>query len=317
MEARSAVLQNGRFLEMELQRIADYLSSLECDADELLEEMRTYAELHDVPIVRPETESFLRTMVAAKRPERILEIGTAIGYSTIVMARAQAGAGITGPELMERGGDGTEGQCAAKKAAAGKAVQLPCLVTIESWERRIPIAQENLRRAGLSGTVQLIHGDAGTVLKALCGEQNLARCSDTEQDTVQELNTAQRFNQEQETAERFYQEQDAAQQFDLVFLDAAKGQYLNWLPDILRLMRDGALLIADNVLQDHTVMEPRCTVERRERTTHSRMREFLYEIKHCPELVSAVIPLGDGVSISVRQRNKDGSRSAWKQNTGK
>ena len=285
---------------MELQRIADYLSSLECDADELLEEMRTYAELHDVPIVRPETESFLRTMVAAKRPERILEIGTAIGYSTIVMARAQAGAVITGPEL-ECGGDGTEGQCAEKKAAAGKAVQLPCLVTIESWERRIPIAQENLRKAGLSETVQLIHGDAGAVLKALCGEQNLARCSDKEQEAAQRLDKAQGFNNK---------EQETAQQFDLVFLDAAKGQYLNWLPDILRLMRDGALLIADNVLQDHTVMEPRCTVERRERTTHSRMREFLYEIKHCPELVSAVIPLGDGVSISVRQRNEDGSKSA-------
>lgn len=303
---------------MELQRIADYLSSLECDADELLEKMRTYAELHDVPIVRPETESFLRTMVAAKRPERILEIGTAIGYSTIVMARAQAGAGITGPELMERGGDEAERQCVAKKAAAGKAVQLPRFVTIESWERRIPIAQENLRKAELSETVQLIHGDAGAVLKALCGEQNLARCSDKEQEAAQRLDKAQGFNnKEQETVQCVNKEQGAAQQFDLVFLDAAKGQYLNWLPDILRLMRDGALLIADNVLQDHTVMEPRCTVERRERTTHSRMREFLYEIKHCPELVSAVIPLGDGVSISVRQRDKDGSRSVWKQHTGK
>ena len=88
--------------------------------------------------------------------------------------------------------------------------------------------------------------------------------------------------------------------FDLIFLDAAKGQYINWLPDIKRLMKKGALLFTDNVLLELTVMESRYTVERRDRTTHKRMREFLHAIKHDEELISSVLPVGDGVSLSVR-----------------
>ncbi|MDO4265971.1 MAG: O-methyltransferase [Eubacteriales bacterium] len=226
---------------MNRDRIADYLSSLEPETDELLDEMRTFAVTHDVPIVRLETESFLRTMVHLTHPKRILEIGTAIAYSTIVMAR----------EALSLNGQAF-------------------VLTIESWERRIPLAQENIRRAGLSDHVELVHADAGAVLR----EQALRKKAG---DLPEEAG------------------------YDLVFLDAAKGQYLHWLPDILCLMRQGALLIADNVMQDGTVMESRFTIPRRDRTTHSRMREFLYEIKHHPELESSVLPLGDGVSISVKK----------------
>ena len=244
---------------MERQRIADYLSSLECDADELLKEMRTYAETHGVPIVRLETESFLRTMTAVKRPARILEIGTAIAYSTIVLAREQTRTRAGFLSLLPEEGD-----------------KLPRVVTIESWEKRIPIAGKNLRRAGLSDVVKLVHGDAGHVLKQLLEEY--------------------RDHQRGETGDR-----RSEYRFDLVFLDAAKGQYLNWLSDIVELMNEGGILLADNVLQNDTVMEPRVTVERRERTTHSRMREFLYEIKHSERLISSVLPLGDGVSVSVKR----------------
>ena len=90
-------------------------------------------------------------------------------------------------------------------------------------------------------------------------------------------------------------------EYGFIFLDAAKGQYLNWLPDILRLMPRGGMLFADNVLQDLTVMESRFTVERRERTTHKRMRAFLHAIMHDERLESTIIPAGDGVSISVRK----------------
>lgn len=219
---------------MEQERIADYLLSLEPEGDELLNELRDYAGTHDVPILRSETESFLRTLMAAKKPGRVLEIGTAIGYSAILMAKAMA---------------------------------KPDIVTIESWEKRIPLAQENLKRAGYEGAVRLIQGDAGRVLKDLIREE---------------------------------EDPSGGRGYDLVFLDAAKGQYIHWLPDILRLMNPGALLVADNVMQDFTVMESRFTIPRRERTTHSRMREFLWEIKHRKDLVSSVLPLGDGVSISVK-----------------
>ena len=210
---------------MDYGRIRDYLYSLELEPDERLEELRAYAEKERVPIIRRETESFLRTLIRARDPKHILEIGTAIGYSALVMA------GCTGGDIL----------------------------TMENYEKRIPIARSNIERAGLSERIRLMEGDAGELLAGLSGS------------------------------------------FDFIFLDAAKGQYINWLPDIVRLMDRGAILFADNVLQDLTVLESRFTVERRERTTHSRMREFLHAIKHDERLESSVLPIGDGVSISVRR----------------
>ncbi len=217
---------------MEYDRIKDYLLSIENEADDDLCKMRIYAQENDVPIVRAETESFLRTLCFMKKPKRILEIGTAIAYSTIVMARADE----TGESQI---------------------------VTIESYDKRVPLALENLKKAGLIGNeegkdrVRLIHGDATKVLKELNGS------------------------------------------FDFIFLDAAKGQYINWLPDIMRLMTSGSVLISDNVLQDNTVMESRYTVDRRDRTTHDRMRKFLRELKKNPRLMSSIVPIGDGVSLSI------------------
>ena len=210
---------------MDQDRIRAYLHSLSRDHEGQLLGMRAFAERERIPIIRRETESLLRTMVTAIDPDCILEIGTAIGYSAIVMAEC----------------------CDAK------------VTTIENYEKRIPLARENFERAGLTDRIKLIEGDAGRLLSELSGE------------------------------------------YGFIFLDAAKGQYLNWLPDILRLMPRGGMLFADNVLQDLTVMESRFTVERRERTTHKRMRAFLHAIMHDERLESTIIPAGDGVSISVRK----------------
>lgn len=92
-------------------------------------------------------------------------------------------------------------------------------------------------------------------------------------------------------------------------MDAAKGQYINWLPDILRLLRDGGLLMSDNVLQDGTIMESRYAVERRDRTIHERMREYLYTLKHMDEFETSILPVGDGVALSVK-------KEAVRQNRG-
>ena len=89
--------------------------------------------------------------------------------------------------------------------------------------------------------------------------------------------------------------------FDLIFLDAAKGQYLQMLPDIKRLLESGGILLADNVLQDGTLVRSRHIIPRRQRTIHSRMREFLWEVKHCPEFDASVITVGDGVLLGVRR----------------
>ena len=90
--------------------------------------------------------------------------------------------------------------------------------------------------------------------------------------------------------------------YDLIFMDAAKGQYIHWLPDVLRLLSPGGMLISDNVLQDNTILESRFAVERRDRTIHSRMREYLFQLKNHKDLTTSIIPIGDGVTVSVKNK---------------
>lgn len=210
-------------------RITEYLHSLETSRGELLDTIEKKAIEDGVPIIRSETAALLRSLTAALRPENILEIGTAVGYSALQMCQVM-------PENCH-------------------------ITTIEKYEKRIPEAKENFRKAGEESRITFLEGDADMWLKELKGKQ-----------------------------------------FDLVFMDAAKGQYLNWLPLLLDLMPVGAVLISDNVFQDGDVVQSRFAVQRRNRTIHSRMREYLYELKHMEEFETAVIPIGDGVTISTRIR---------------
>lgn len=89
--------------------------------------------------------------------------------------------------------------------------------------------------------------------------------------------------------------------YDMIFMDAAKGQYIHFLPDCLRLLKTGGILVSDNVLQDGDIMESRFAVTRRNRTIHSRMREYLYELKHRPDLESVILTIGDGTALSVKK----------------
>ena len=89
--------------------------------------------------------------------------------------------------------------------------------------------------------------------------------------------------------------------FDFIFMDAAKGQYINFMPEVLRLLRPGGMLISDNVLQDGDIIESRFAVTRRNRTIHKRMREYLYELTHREDLVTAVLPVGDGITVSEKR----------------
>lgn len=132
------------------------------------------------------------------------------------------------------------------------------ITTIEKYEKRIPQARENFRKAGKEETITLLEGDAAQILKSLEGS------------------------------------------FDLIFMDAAKGQYLTFLPDVLRLLAPGGLLVSDNVLQEGDVLESRFAVTRRNRTIHARMREYLYQLTHHPQLETAILPVGDGVTLSTK-----------------
>ena len=212
----------------EKERLADYLASLEPAADRLLVQIEKKAREDRIPIIRKETGALLKTLIAALQPEKILEVGTAVGYSSLLMAN-----------VMPREGH---------------------ITTIENYEKRIPIARENFRRAGMEERITLLEGDAGEII------QNLPKA-------------AYRF----------------------IFMDAAKGQYLHWLPRILELLAPGGILVSDNVLQDGTILESRFAVERRDRTIHRRMREYLYQLKHRKDLETAVLPVGDGVTVSVKR----------------
>lgn len=204
-----------------------YINSLDRGNTPFLEELEQTALRDSVPVIRREMQSFIKTFLAMNQPGRILEVGTAIGFSTLLMCEY-------GREDLQ-------------------------IVTIENYDKRIPIARENFRRAGREDQITLLEGDAGELLKTLEGP------------------------------------------FDMIFMDAAKGQYIHWLPDIRRLMAKGSVLISDNVLQEGDIIESHYLVERRKRTIYKRMREYLYELKHDPSFVTSILPLGDGVTVSVKQ----------------
>lgn len=209
------------------ERITAYINSLKTEEAPFLTELEKWALEERVPIIRKETQSLLKTLLVMKQPKQILEIGTAVGFSSLLMS-----------------------ECVAEDCT---------ITTIENYEKRIPVARENFARAGKAHQITLLEGDAMEVLKGLTGP------------------------------------------YDFVFLDAAKAQYIYYLPELLRIMPKGAVLVSDNVLQDGNIVESRFAVERRDRTIHARMREYLYELTHRDDLVTSVLPLGDGVTVSVRK----------------
>ena len=209
------------------ERLVTYINSLDQGNTAILDTIEREALDSYVPIIRKEMQSFLKLLLAMQKPKRILEVGTAVGFSAILMAEYNP---------------------------------YPCeIVTIENYEKRIPIARENFVRAGKENQITLIEGDATEVLKTL------------------------------------------DEPFDMIFMDAAKGQYINFMPEILRLLKKDGVLVSDNVLQDGDIIESHFVVTRRNRTIHKRMREYLYELTHRDDLTTAVLPIGDGITVSSKR----------------
>ena len=209
------------------ERMVTFINSLETENSEILETIEKEALETFVPIIRKEMQSFMKVLLAIQKPLNILEVGTAVGFSALLMSEY--------------------------------APQECKITTIEKYEKRIPIAKENFRRAGKEEQITFLEGDALEILKGLEGK------------------------------------------YDFIFMDAAKAQYINYMPEVLRLLEKGGVLISDNVLQDGDIIESRFAVERRNRTIHSRMREYLYRLKHEEQLLTSIIPLGDGVAISTKK----------------
>ena len=203
------------------ERVVAYINSLDCGNSDICNTIEKEAIADEVPIIRKEMGNLLKVLLQLVQPERILEVGTAVGYSSILMSENM-------PENCK-------------------------ITTIENYDKRIPVAKNNFKRAGKEDVITLIEGDALEVLKTLEGP------------------------------------------YDFIFMDAAKGQYIK------RVLRKGGLLISDNILQEGEIVESRYAVTRRNRTIHTRIREYVYELTHSEDFVTSIVPIGDGITLSVKQ----------------
>ena len=211
------------------ERIATYIDSLDKELPEFLRQLEKKALSEYVPIIKKPTQSLLRFLIQNNKPDQILEVGTAVGFSSIFMSQ------FIGEHAH--------------------------ITTIEKMEERIVQAKDNRKKAGKDEQITILEGDAAVILKELKEKENV---------------------------------------YDMIFMDAVKGQYLNFLPDIFDLLKPGGLLVSDNVLQDGDIIESRYAVTRRNRTIHCRMREYLYELTHSDSFETVVLPIGDGVMLSTK-----------------
>lgn len=208
--------------------IEDYIRSLLPESPGLLKEMEEYAAANHVPIIQSEVSRFLSFLIKGREIKNILEIGTAIGYSAIVMHTAAGGCSIT---------------------------------TIERDQDMIEKAQENISKAGLSDDIKIVDGEAAEILKNMEGS------------------------------------------FDLILLDAAKGQYLQFFPDCHRMLKNNGIIFADNVLFRGMVATNELLI-RRKITIVKRMRKYLKFMSENPDYDTSILPLGDGVAVSLKLGGK-------------
>nr|WP_022756396.1 class I SAM-dependent methyltransferase [Butyrivibrio fibrisolvens] len=210
------------------ERMRDFICAMDKGNKDYLDELEKEAIKDDVPIIRKDMQSLLKFLLALTHPVNILEVGTATGFSALLMA--------------EYSDDDTR------------------ITTIEKYEKRIPVAKEHFDLWDKGNKITLLEGDASDILKEL------------------------------------------DEGYDFVFMDAAKGQYENFLPHVMRVLKKGGLLVTDNVLQDGDIVQSRFAVTRRNRTIHARMREYIYDITHTDDLQTVILNTGDGVTLSVKMR---------------
>ena len=211
------------------KRIMDFIESFYIE-DKDINLIKDYALKNDVPIIRDETRDFLDFILKVKKPRKILELGTAIAYSTLVMYKALDG-------------------------------NIDNIVTIENYEPRIQEAKKNIESFFEKTKVTLIEEDITKYLDSI----------------------------------------DDSEVYDFIFLDAAKAQYVVWLPKLKKLMKKGAILLSDNIFKDGEVLESRYTIIKRDRTIHKRMREYLHAVTHDEELYTRILNIGDGISVTIKK----------------
>lgn len=211
------------------ERLQTFLHSFDKELPKYLRKLEKYAKETDVPIIRPQMQNLLRFLITWKKPLRILEVGTAIGFSALFMS-----------------------EYAPKDCH---------ITTIEKYEKRIPLARENFSKAGKADIITLLEGDAADILSSLSSDEG----------------------------------------FDLIFMDAAKGQYIHFLENIIRLLSPNGIIVSDNILQEGELLESKYAITRRNRTIHNRMRGYIYALTHDDRLETLILPIADGITLSVRK----------------
>ena len=209
------------------ERLSTYIDSIAWDIPKYLKEVEKAALADEVPIIRRSMQSLISFLLEMKKPNAVLEIGTAVGFSSMFMSEY-----VPEDTIID---------------------------TIEKVPIRIKCAKENFERYGKNDRITLYEGDAVDVLKKLAAE---------------------------------------GRKYDFIFMDAAKGQYLNFLEPVLDMLTDDGLLVTDNVLQDGDIIQSRYAITKRDRTIHGRMREYLYFLTHSERFKTVVLPVGDGAALS-------------------
>ena len=210
------------------ERIGVFAESLHAEESPELRALEKEALSENVPIIRPQTRGLIRCLLEMTAPSRILEVGTAVGYSALVMDTYSPSSCV--------------------------------IVTIERDSERAAKARENFARFK-ADRITLIEGDAADILPGLDGP------------------------------------------FDFIFMDAAKGQYIRFLPEVIRLLGPGGVLLSDNVLKDGEILASKFAITRRDRTIHKRMREYLATVSKDERLSTVLLETGDGAALSVRRRD--------------
>ena len=225
--------------------INSYLRTIQPHYDGVLGEIEKESRDAQVPVIPHETARLLSVLLTMKKPKNILEVGTAVAFSSGLMSR-----------YLQDGGT---------------------ITPIDRYELMLKDARKNIARMGLEDTIKILEGDAADILPTLTGP------------------------------------------YDVIFLDAAKGQYSAFLPHCLRLLPVGGLLIVDDVLQGGDIAKTRFSVPRRQRTIHKRLRNFLWDISHNDALESSIVPIGDGLAVCVKiketEEKADIKNAADEENT--
>ncbi|NLK44078.1 MAG: O-methyltransferase [Tissierellia bacterium] len=206
--------------------IEDYIRSLLPRPNGVLEELEEYALDNHIPIVQPEVAQVLKVLLKIKKPKNILEIGTAIGYSAIIMA------------------ENSSENCK--------------ITTIERRRDMVEKALENISRTPYRDRITILEGEAEEVLLSLNDK------------------------------------------YDFIFLDAAKGQYMDFFNKCINLLNKDGIIISDNVLYKGMVATDKLVV-RRKKTIVKRLRKYLSHINEIQGYTSCVIPIGDGIAITYKE----------------